>query len=131
MGERSYAAGGGRVGFFRRLAWDQPAPTITGRSNRKGSALCHPEQSRPLSVKECARIQGFPDHWHFSGSAAAQYLQIGNAVPVAIGATVGRMMTQHLSGSGVVETRTVEAMLADATKRLRDSARTKKAARTL
>ena len=127
MGERSYAAGGGKVGFFRRLAWDEPSPTVTGRSNRKGSALCHPEQSRPLSVWECARLQGFPDNWSFTGSAAAQYLQIGNAVPVALGAAIGRMMALHLDGSGEVETRTVAAMLADATKRLRDSARTKKA----
>lgn len=126
MGERSYAAGGGKVGFFRRLAWDEPAPTITGRSNRKGSALCHPSDSRPLSVRECARLQGFPDDWQFSGSAAAQYLQIGNAVPVALGAAVGHMMAQHLNGSGEVETRTVEAMIADATKLLRESARTKK-----
>ena len=126
MGERSYAAGGGKVGFFRRLAWDEPAPTITGRSNRKGSALCHPGQSRPVSVRECARLQGFPDDWRFIGSAAAQYLQIGNAVPVALGAAVGHMMAQHLNGSGEVETRTVEAMVADATKRLRESARTKK-----
>ena len=128
MGERSYAAGGGKVGFFRRLAWDEPSPTITGRSNRKGSALCHPEQSRPLSVKECARIQGFPDEWCFVGSSASQYLQIGNAVPISLGAAVGHMMAQHLDGSGAVETRTVEAMVVDATRKLRDSARTKRAA---
>lgn len=126
MGERSYTAGGGKVGFFRRLAWDEPAPTITGRSNRKGSALCHPEQSRPLSVRECARLQGFADDWTFTGSAASQYLQVGNAVPVALGAAVGHMMAQHLEGSGAVEMRTVEVMLQEATKRLRAAARNKR-----
>jgi DNA (cytosine-5)-methyltransferase 1 len=54
LGKLSYAAGGGKTGFYRRLAWDEPAPTITGRANRKGSALCHPAQDRPLSVRECA-----------------------------------------------------------------------------
>jgi DNA (cytosine-5)-methyltransferase 1 len=127
MGERSYVAGGGKMGFFRRLAWDEPSPTITGRSNRKGSALCHPVESRPLSVHECARLQGFPDGWHFAGSAAARYQQVGNAVPVALGGAVGRMMTQHLDGSGDVETRTVDAMLSEATTRLRSSALTKSA----
>lgn len=91
MGERSYRAGGGKTGFFRRLAWDKPSPTITGRANRKGSALCHPDASRPLSVRECARIQGFPDSWQFQGSMNQQYLQVGNAVPVALGAAIGTM----------------------------------------
>jgi len=122
MGERSYVAGGGKMGFFRRLAWDEPSPTITGRSNRKGSALCHPEQSRPLSVHECARLQGFPDDWHFVGSAAAQYQQIGNAVPVALGMAVGRMMSQYLDGCGEVETRTVDG---DASPRRRRSCGTR------
>jgi len=123
MGERSYLAGGGKVGFFRRLAWDEPAPTITGRSNRKGSALCHPEESRPLSVRECARLQGFPDDWGFAGSAAAQYLQVGNAVPIALGAAVGAVLVRHLDGAGEVETRSVGDMLAEATTCLRQAAR--------
>lgn len=90
LGEASMAAGGGKTGFFRRLSWDLPAPTITGRANRKGSALCHPEAVRPLSVRECARLQGFPDEWIFSGSMNRQYLQVGNAVPVPLGEAVGR-----------------------------------------
>jgi DNA (cytosine-5)-methyltransferase 1 len=126
MGERSYLAGGGKVGFFRRLAWDEPSPTITGRSNRKGSALCHPEYSRPLSVHECARLQGFPDDWDFTGSAAAQYLQIGNAVPIVLGAAVGAMMVRHLDGAGEVETRSIGDMLADATTCLRQAARNRR-----
>jgi DNA (cytosine-5)-methyltransferase 1 len=89
MGEASYAAGGGKTGFFRRLSWEGLAPTITGKANRKGSALCHPSQSRPLSVRECARLQGFPDDWHIAGAVNQQYQQVGNAVPVALGEAIG------------------------------------------
>jgi len=92
MGAKSYAAGGGKTGFFRRLGWDGQSPTIVGRPNRKGSALCHPRASRPLSVRECARLQGFPDDWVFHGSMNAQYQQIGNAVPVALGRAIGRSL---------------------------------------
>jgi DNA (cytosine-5)-methyltransferase 1 len=90
LGEASFAAGGGKTGFFRRLSWDKPSPTVTGRANRKGSALCHPEAIRPLSVKECARLQGFPDDWNFVGAMNRQYLQVGNAVPVPLGTAIGR-----------------------------------------
>lgn len=85
----AYKSGGGKTGFFRRLSWDAPAPTITGKPNRKGAALCHPEFIRPLSVRECARIQGFPDDWMILGSPESQYRQIGNAVPTHLGAAIG------------------------------------------
>jgi DNA (cytosine-5)-methyltransferase 1 len=91
----SYDAGGGKTGFYRRLAWDAPSPTITGTANRKATAICHPAYTRPLSVKECARLQGFPDHWQFSGSMAPQYLQIGNAVPVHLGNRCGCRRNQN------------------------------------
>lgn len=90
----SFEAGGGKTGFFRRLAWDLPSPTITGAVNRKASALCHPSQTRPLSTRECARIQGFPDTFNITGSMAAQYRQTGNAVPVDLGAAIGRTILQ-------------------------------------
>lgn len=90
LGDSAFVAGGGKTGFFRRLSWDAPSPTITGRANRKGSALCHPEAIRPLSVRECARLQGFPDDWVFSGSMNRQYMQVGNAVPVHLGLAIGR-----------------------------------------
>jgi DNA (cytosine-5)-methyltransferase 1 len=126
LGERSYAAGGGKTGFFRRLAWDAPSPTITGRSNRKGSALCHPSQSRPLSVRECQRIQDFPDNWGFVGSVAAQYQQVGNAVPVALGEAIGQPVLSYLNGAAEVETRSMQDMIADATSKLRATARNKR-----
>lgn len=67
----------------RALAWDKPAPTITGRGSRGGGAVIHPHPNlhRRLSVRECARIQSFPDDFIFYGSKGATYAQIGNAVP--------------------------------------------------
>jgi DNA (cytosine-5)-methyltransferase 1 len=124
---KSYDAGGGKTGFYRRLAWDEPAPTITGRSNRKGTAMCHPEFTRPLSVRECARLQGFPDSWEFSGSMASKYLQIGNAVPVPLGRAVAEAIAQHASQAHKVSQTTfdLESMLSKAVTRLRATARNK------
>jgi len=93
----SFEAGGGKTGFYRRLSWDRPAPTITGRANRKGSALCHPEFDRPLSVSECAAIQGFPEKWVFCGAMNDRYMQIGNAVPVHLGRAIGAAMMAHIA----------------------------------
>jgi DNA (cytosine-5)-methyltransferase 1 len=122
----SFEAGGGKTGFFRRLAWDKPAPTITGAANRKASALCHPHQTRPLSTRECARIQGFPDDWAITGSMAAQYRQIGNAVPVALGAAVGRAVLDAMFSPNIrTEHTCADQQLAKAQGRLKASARNK------
>jgi len=120
MGERSLNAGGGKTGFFRRLHWDRQSPTVTGKANRKGSAMCHPSESRPLSVHECARLQGFPDDWIISGSVAHQYTQIGNAVPVALGKAIGLTLQQAADPIRAIDH---AAMLGRAVERLRASAR--------
>ena len=73
---------GGRRGFFRRLSWDLPAPTLVTSPTQMGTCMCHPDETRPLTVKEYARIQGFPDDWVFVGSTAQKYRMIGEAVPV-------------------------------------------------
>lgn len=137
LGERAFAAGGGKTGFFRRLSWDEPAPTIVGKPNRKSHAICHPDEIRPLTVRESARVQGFPDDWDFAGSMHAQYLQIGNAVPVGLGHAVGRALidsySRRLSYSSIdVEQPSHddwrwrrEAMLSDAHEVLRAAARNK------
>ena len=127
---RAYHSGGGKTGFYRRLAWDEPAPTITGRANRKGSALCHPAQDRPLAVRECARLQGFPDDWEFCGSMNAQYQQVGNAVPLALGEAVGHQIIRHSSEKALPSERVIvplseEKMLQSAIYTLRASARNK------
>ena len=129
LGPAAYAAGGGKTGFFRRLSWDAPAPTITGRSNRKASAICHPDVVRPLSVRESARLQGFPDDWAFSGSMSSQYMQVGNAVPVHLAAAVGAALSNHLAGprrKGAAVANDVERLLSTATDRLRATARNKR-----
>lgn len=127
LGEASHAAGGGKTGFFRRLSWDTPSPTLTGRANRKGSAMCHPEALRPLSVKECARLQGFPDDWAFCGSMNRQYLQIGNAVPVQLGAAIGRAVLDVVDGPKLAKSEFDHEQALDiAVKRLRATARNKR-----
>lgn len=86
----SYFLGGGRTGMARRMSWNEPALTLTCNPAQKQTERCHPSQTRPFTVREYARIQTFPDDWQFSGSIAAQYRQIGNAVPVNLGYHVGR-----------------------------------------
>lgn len=127
LGNASFEAGGGKTGFYRRLAWDSPAPTITGRANRKGSALCHPEAVRPLSVRECARLQGFPDDWVFTGAMNRQYMQVGNAVPVHLGVAIGRTLLQRTDEAGRDGAcEHLEWALEKAISRLRSTARNKR-----
>ena len=92
----SYHLSGGRPGMARRLSWDQPSLTLTCAPAQKQTERCHPSETRPLKVREYARIQTFPDDWSFSGSLANQYKQIGNAVPVNLGYHVGRCVLASL-----------------------------------
>ena len=85
----AYESSGGRVGFFRRLSFDEPSPTVPTSPVQKSTCLCHPKELRPLSVKEYARIQQFPDSWVFAGTMVDKYKQIGNAVPVGLGYVIG------------------------------------------
>jgi DNA (cytosine-5)-methyltransferase 1 len=94
----SFHSGGGKTGFFRRLAWDRPSPTLVTHPAMPATDLCHPEALRPLSIEEYKRIQQFPDDWQLAGSLLEQYRQVGNAVPVGLGAAVGRHILQLLAG---------------------------------
>jgi len=93
----AYSSWGGRSGFFRRLAWDKPSPALTTKPDSKATMLCHPKELRPLSVRECACLQQFPDNWVFEGGVPQQYKQIGNAVPVGLGEILGRAIVRALS----------------------------------
>lgn len=77
-------SGGGKTGFARRLSMDSYSPTLTTSPSQKATEACHPLETRPLTVREYARIQTFPDSYEFAGSIADQYRQIGNAVPVSM-----------------------------------------------
>jgi DNA (cytosine-5)-methyltransferase 1 len=94
----SYFMGGGKTGMARRLSWDEPSLTLTCSPAQKQTERCHPNETRPLSVREYARIQTFPDSWKFSGSVSQQYKQIGNAVPVNLGYHIGDMIIKMLNG---------------------------------
>ena len=85
----SYHLGGGKTGMARRLSWAEPSLTLTCNPAQKQTERCHPKETRPLTVREYARIQTFPDDWEFAGSVSSQYKQIGNAVPVNLGYHVG------------------------------------------
>ncbi|HHK5559599.1 DNA (cytosine-5-)-methyltransferase [Bacillus cereus] len=86
---KSYYSGGGRTGMARRLSWDEPSLTLTCSPAQKQTERCHPEETRPFTVREYARIQSFPDNWEFDCSMNNAYKQIGNAVPVNMARAVG------------------------------------------
>ena len=90
--------------FYRRLSWDKPSPTITTSPHQKATDMCHPEKLRPLSVKECARLQTFPDNWVFFGSTTSKYRQIGNAVPVMLSLAIGEHIIKIIQGKDISET---------------------------
>lgn len=93
----SFHLGGGKTGMARRISWDEPCLTLTCAPAQKQTERCHPEETRPFTVREYARIQTFPDNWSFSGSLTSQYAQIGNAVPVNLAEAVGRSIIQSLN----------------------------------
>lgn len=101
----AYKSGGGKVGFYRRLSYDQPSPTVVTSPVQKATMMCHPTQNRPLNIKEYARIQQFPDDWIFTGTTAAKYRQIGNAVPVGLAEAIGKAVCAVAEGNAVVETK--------------------------
>lgn len=93
----SYFLGGGKTGMARRLSWNEPSLTLTCSPAQKQTERCHPEETRPLTIREYSRIQTFPDEWQLSGSLSSQYKQIGNAVPVNLAYAVGRSMIALLN----------------------------------
>ena len=101
----AYKSGGGKVGFYRRLSYKEPAPTITTAPAQKATLLGHPTKDRVLSVKEYARIQQFPDTWKFAGTIEAQYKQIGNAVPVGLAEQIGLAVISAAEGTAEIKTK--------------------------
>ena len=100
MGEK-LNLGGGKTGFFRRIDWDTPAPTLVTDPTMPATDLCHPEKDRPLSIQEYARIQEFPDDWKFFGEMKDIYKQIGNAVPISLGIAIGKQIKKLLNNEKI------------------------------
>lgn len=93
---KSYYSGGGRTGMARRLSWDEPSLTLTTSPSQKQTERCHPEETRPFTVREYARIQTFPDYWEFCGTVSDRYKQIGNAVAVRLAYKLGKSIIETL-----------------------------------
>ena len=72
---------GNHSNLYKRLHYDRPSITIT---NPRKSALTHPEENRILTIRECARIQSFPDNFIFYGNLAEKQQQVANAVPLLL-----------------------------------------------
>lgn len=94
---KSYYSGGGRTGMARRLSWDEPSLTLTCSPAQKQTERCHPDETRPFTVREYARIQSFPDSWEFACSTNNAYKQIGNAVPVNMAEAIGLSIVHVLN----------------------------------
>lgn len=85
---------GGAPSGIKRLIYDQPSKAITGGTI---SEFVHPIKNRPLTIRECARIQTFPDYFEFKGPITKQIQQIGNAVPPRLGKVIARSIHNDLS----------------------------------
>ncbi|MBS9775415.1 DNA cytosine methyltransferase [Candidatus Gracilibacteria bacterium] len=74
--------------------WDKPSDTITATGPE-----IHPNKKRRMSVRECARIQTFPDDFIFCGNMGKMYTQIGNAVPVLLSQKIAEVIKKKLSNN--------------------------------
>jgi DNA (cytosine-5)-methyltransferase 1 len=124
----AFESGGGKVGFYRRLNYAEPAPTLVTSPIQKATLLCHPRETRPLSLREYARIQGFADDWIFDGKPVDCYRQIGNAVPVPLGRAIGQMLLSVAMGNSEIRVKrmrgtSVHDKMANAGKMLQESMR--------
>lgn len=94
----AYLLGGGKTGFFRRVSYNKPSPTLVTNPAMPATDLCHPTLNRPLSVEEYKAIQEFPNDWAIFGPILEQYRQIGNAVPIKLGEAIGKAILDDMKG---------------------------------
>ena len=92
----AYNADGGRMGFYRRLTWFEPSPTLVTSPAMKATMMVHPWEDRPLSVREYLRIQGFPDDWRVIVPMQDAYRLFGEAVPVPLAKAIAKTIRDKL-----------------------------------
>ncbi|CAN7109204.1 unnamed protein product [Brassica rapa subsp. narinosa] len=83
---------------FARLWWDETVPTVLTVPSCSNQAFLHPEQDRILTIREAARLQGFPDYFQFCGTVKQRYCQIGNAVAVSVSRALGYSLGMAFRG---------------------------------
>lgn len=98
---KAFDLSGGRTGFYRRIRFDKPSPTLVTSPTMPATDLCHPSELRPLSVEEYKAIQGFPSDYFLAGNLTDIYRQIGNAVPVELGEAIGLRILRDMRGDAV------------------------------
>lgn len=89
---------GGAPSGLRRLVAAEPSKAITGGAR---SEFVHPLEDRPLTIRECARLQTFPDDFEFCGNASTQMQLIGNAVPPQLAEQIAKSVSDGLRGRSV------------------------------
>jgi len=96
---KSLGLNGGKTGFYRRLSFNRPSPTLLTSPIMNATLLAHPTEMRSLSVQEYARIQQFPDSWKLQGKPTDLFKQIGNAVPTGLGYVAGKTILDFHHGN--------------------------------
>ncbi len=93
----------GFANTYCRLWWNRPSTTITRNLSTPSSSRCiHPKSPRPLTTREGARIQGFPDDYIFYGTRSEKNLQVGNAVPTFLSIVLKDAIKQHLIENNIL-----------------------------
>ncbi|CAN4089762.1 unnamed protein product [Withania somnifera] len=83
---------------FGRLWWDEIVATVVTRAEPHNQVILHPLQDRVLTIRENARLQGFPDYYKLTGPIKERYIQVGNAVAVPVARALGYSLALALKG---------------------------------
>ncbi|OIT38529.1 dna (cytosine-5)-methyltransferase 1 [Nicotiana attenuata] len=91
--------GGSSTKPFGRLWWDETVPTVVTRAEPHNQTIIHPQQNRVLTIRENARLHGFPDYYKLTGPIKERYIQVGNAVAVPVARALGYSLAMAMKGS--------------------------------
>jgi len=82
---------------YKRQHREKLCSTIVAHLSKDGLGFIHPTQNRSLTPREAARVQSFPDWFHFPVARTHQFRLIGNAVPPLVAEAVGEEVKEFLS----------------------------------